>query len=162
MKSKLDKIDFKILEILQNDCRITTKKLAERLNLSSTPVFERIKKLEKEGFIDKYVAILNERKIGLKQTIFIGVKLKGHTRSYLQNFLKQVNSFEEVTECYQVSGNFDFLVKIVIADIDAYETFVQTKLSLISEIGNVHSYIAIKKGKNTTHLDLSFLKDSLE
>ncbi len=157
MKTRLDKIDLKILDILQTDCRITTKKLAERLNLSTTPVFERIKKLEKEGYIDKYVALLNERKIGLKQTIFIGVKLKGHTRSYLQNFLKQVNSFEEVAECYQVSGNFDFLLKIVLADIDAYEIFVQTKLSLISELGNVHSYIAIKKGKCTTKLDLSSL-----
>ena len=161
MKSRLDKTDIKILEILQNDCRITTKKLAEKLNLSPTPVFERIKKLEKEGYIDKYVALLNERKIGLKQTIFIGVKLKGHTRSYLQNFQNQVNSFTEVTECYQVSGNFDFLLKIVLADIDAYETFVQTKLSLISELGNVHSYIAIKNSKNTTNLDLSFLEDSL-
>ncbi|WNH10808.1 Lrp/AsnC family transcriptional regulator [Thalassobellus suaedae] len=157
MKTRLDKIDLKILEILQNDCRITTKKLAERLNLSPTPVFERIKKLEKEGYIDKYVALLNERKIGLKQTIFIGVKLKGHTRSYLQKFLNQVNDFKEVTECYQVSGNFDFLLKIVLADIDAYEIFVQTKLSLISELGNVHSYIAIKKGKCTTKLDLSSL-----
>ena len=161
MKSKLDKIDFNILEILQNDCQITTKKLAEKLSLSPTPVFERIKKLEKEGYINKYVALINERKIGLKQTIFIGVSLKGHTRSYLQSFLSQVNSFPEVTECYQVSGNFDFLLKIILADIDAYETFVQTKLSLISELGNVHSFIAIKKGKNTTNLDLSSLKNSL-
>lgn len=159
MKGKLDKIDLKILDILQNDCRITTKKLAEKLNLSTTPVFERIKKLENEGYIDKYVALLNERKIGLKQTVFIGVKLKGHTRSFLQKFLTQINTFDEVMECYQVSGNFDFLLKIVLADIDAYETFVQTKLSLISELGNVHSYIAIKKGKNTTNLDLNSLQN---
>jgi DNA-binding Lrp family transcriptional regulator len=159
MKHKLDKTDIKILEILQNDCRITTKKLAEQLNLSPTPVFERIRKLEKEGYINKYVALLDERKIGLKQTIFIGVKLKGHTRKYLQSFLTQVNNFPEVMECYQVSGNFDFLLKIVLADIDAYELFVQTKLSLISELGNVHSYIAIKKGKNTTKLDINSLKD---
>jgi DNA-binding Lrp family transcriptional regulator len=161
MKEKLDKIDLKILDILQNDCRITTKNLAEKLNLSTTPVFERIKKLEKEGYINKYVALLNERKIGLKQTVFIGVKLKGHTRSYLQKFLTQVNAFNEVMECYQVSGNFDFLLKIVLEDIDAYETFVQTKLSLISELGNVHSYIAIKKGKNITTLDLSSSFNSL-
>ncbi|WP_111708787.1 Lrp/AsnC family transcriptional regulator [Lutibacter citreus] len=155
MKKNLDKTDLKILDILQNDCRITTKKIAENLNLSTTAVFERIKKLENQGYIDKYVALLNERTIGLKQTIFIGVKLKGHTRSYLQKFLAQVDEFPEVLECYQVSGNFDFLLKIVLADIDAYETFVQTKLSLISELGNVHSYIAIKKGKNTTTLDLT-------
>lgn len=162
MSYKLDKIDYKILGLLQENCRVTTKKLSEKLNLSTSPVFERIKKLEKEGYIDNYVALLNERKIGLKQTIFIGVTLKGHTRSFLEKFLKQVNSFPEVMECYQVSGNFDYLLKIVIADMDAYEKFVQTKLSLISELGNVHSYIAIKKGKQTTKLDLKSVTDVIK
>lgn len=162
MSYKLDKVDYKILGLLQENCRITTKKLSEKLNLSTSPVFERIKKLEKEGYIDNYVALLNERKIGLKQTIFIGVTLKGHTRSFLEKFLKQVNSFPEVMECYQVSGNFDYLLKIVIADMDAYEKFVQTKLSLISELGNVHSYIAIKKGKQTTRLDLKSVTDVIK
>lgn len=162
MSYKLDKIDYKILGLLQENCRITTKKLSEKLNLSTSPVFERIKKLEKEGYIDNYVALLNERKIGLKQTIFIGVTLKGHTRSFLEKFLKQVNSFPEVMECYQVSGNFDYLLKIVIEDMDAYEKFVQTKLSLISELGNVHSYIAIKKGKQTTKLDLKSVTDVIK
>jgi len=157
MKTKLDRTDLKILELLQQNCRITTKSIAEKLNLSPTPVFERIKKLNNDGYIDKYVAILNERKMSLKQTVFVGVKLKGHTRSYLQKFLEKVTNFSEVMECYQVSGNFDFLLKIVLEDIDAYETFVQTKLSLISELGNVHSYIAIKKGKNSTVLDLNSL-----
>jgi len=162
MSYKLDKTDYKILGLLQENCRITTKKLSEKLNLSTSPVFERIKKLEKEGYIDNYVALLNERKIGLKQTIFIGVTLKGHTRSFLEKFLKQVNSFPEVMECYQVSGNFDYLLKIVIEDMDAYEKFVQTKLSLISELGNVHSYIAIKKGKQTTRLDLKSVTDMVK
>ena len=162
MSYKLDKTDYKILGLLQENCRITTKKLSEKLNLSTSPVFERIKKLENEGYIDNYVALLNERKIGLKQTIFIGVTLKGHTRSFLEKFLKQVNSFPEVMECYQVSGNFDYLLKIVIEDMDAYEKFVQTKLSLISELGNVHSYIAIKKGKQTTKLDLKSVTDMVK
>lgn len=161
MSYKLDKTDLKILDLLQENCRVTTKALAEKLNLSTTPVFERIKKLENEGYINGYVALINERKIGLKQTIFIGVKLKGHTRSYLQKFLAQVNNFPEVMECYKVSGNFDFLLKIVLEDMDAYERFVQTKLSLISEIGNVNSFIAIMKGKQTTKLDLTSLKNSI-
>ena len=162
MSYKLDKTDYKILRLLQENCRITTKKLAEKLNLSTSPVFERVKKLENEGYIDNYVALINERKIGLKQTIFIGVTLKEHTRSFLEKFLKQVNSFPEVMECYQVSGNFDFLLKIVVADMNAYEKFVQTKLSLISELGNVHSYIAIKKGKQTTKLDLTSVADTVK
>ena len=158
MKKLLDETNLRILKILQENCKISNKELAERLNRSTTPVFERIKKLEKEGYIDKYTALLNERKIGLKQTIFIGISLKGHTRSYLKNFSQQINEFPEVVEAYQVSGNFDFLLKIVLEDIDAYEKFVQTKLSLISDIRKVHSYIAIKKEKYTTFLDLDSIK----
>jgi len=160
MKKLLDQTNLKILKILQENCKISNKELANRLNLSTTPIFERIKKLEREGFIEKYTALLNERKIGLKQTIFIGISLKGHTRSYLKNFSHQINNFPEVLEAYQVSGNFDFLLKLVLEDIDAYEKFVQTKLSLISEIRKVHSYIAIKKEKYTTQFDLSSIGNS--
>ena len=158
MKKLLDHTNLKILKLLQEDCKISNKELASRLNLSTTPVFERIKKLEKAGYIENYTALLNERKIGLKQTIFIGISLKGHTRSYLKNFSQQINNFPEVVEAYQVSGNFDFLLKLVLEDIDAYEKFVQTKLSLISDIRKVHSYIAIKKEKYTTQLDLNSIK----
>lgn len=158
MKKLLDHTNLKILKLLQEDCKISNKELASRLNLSTTPVFERIKKLEKAGYIENYTALLNERKIGLKQTIFIGISLKGHTRSYLKNFSQQINKFPEVVEAYQVSGNFDFLLKLVLEDIDAYEKFVQTKLSLISDIRKVHSYIAIKKEKYTTQLDLDSIK----
>ncbi|MFS4482664.1 Lrp/AsnC family transcriptional regulator [Hyunsoonleella sp. 2307UL5-6] len=159
MKNKLDGIDIKILELLQEDSKITAKKIGEILNLSQTPIFERIKKLEKEGYIKKYSTVLSERKLGLKQTVFIGITLKGHTRSYLGNFAAQVNDFTEVSECYQVTGNFDYLLKVVVKDIDAYQTFVETKLSLIQELGNVYSYIATKKRKQTHMLDLDFLKD---
>ena len=158
MKKLLDHTNLKILKLLQEDCKISNKELASRLNLSTTPVFERIKKLEKAGYIENYTALLNERKIGLKQTIFIGISLKGNTRSYLKNFSQQINKFPEVVEAYQVSGNFDFLLKLVLEDIDAYEKFVQTKLSLISDIRKVHSYIAIKKEKYTTQLDLNSIK----
>ncbi len=161
MKNKLDTIDIKILEFLQEDSKITAKSIGEKLNLSQTPIFERIKKMEEMKYIDGYVASLNERNIGLKQTVFIGVTLKGHTRSYLDKFLAQVNDFPEVTECYQVTGNFDYLLKIVLRDIEAYQIFIETKLSLISELGSVHSYMATKKGKHTNKLDLSILKDSI-
>tara|TARA_R110002050_G_scaffold202806_1_gene338066 strand:+ start:95033 stop:95518 length:486 start_codon:yes stop_codon:yes gene_type:complete len=161
MKNKLDSTDVKILELLQEDSKISVKHISERLNFSQTPIFERIKKLEKEGYIKNYMAVLSERKLGLKQTVFIGVTLKGHTRSYLEKFLEQVNGFSEVMECYQVTGNFDYLLKVVLKDIDAYQTFVETKLSLIKELGNVHTFIATKKGKQTHKLDLGFLKNSL-
>lgn len=159
MKNKLDKIDIKILELLQENSKVTAKTIGENLNLSQTPIFERIKKLEKEGYIKNYMAILSEWKLGLKQTVFIGITLNGHTRSYLEKFLAKVNNFHEVLECYQVTGNFDYMLKVVVKDIDAYQTFVETKLSMISELNNVHTYIVTKKGKQSNKLDLSFLED---
>lgn len=154
---KLDKTDIKILELLQENSNRTTKSLAEALNLSTTPVFERIKKLEKEGYIDKYVALLNEKKIGFKQTVFIGITLQGHTRSYLEKFVKQINDFPEVVECYRVTGNFDYLLKLVVEDVEAYEQFIITKLTLLPYLGSVQSYIALSKGKQTNKLNLKNL-----
>jgi len=159
MKNKLDNTDIKILELLQENSKITAKTIGENLNLSQTPIFERIKKLEKEGYIKNYMAVLSEWKLGLKQTVFIGITLKGHTRSYLEKFLSKVNNFPEVLECYQVTGNFDFILKVIVKDIDAYQTFVETKLSLIAELNNVHTYIATKNGKQSNKVDLSFLTD---
>lgn len=157
MKSQLDTVDIRILELLQEDAKITAKSIGEQLNLTQTPIFERIKKLEREGYIKGYTAVLNERKLGLKQTVFIGVTLKGHTRSYLDKFMARVNDFPEVLECYQVTGSYDFLLKVVLQDIEAYQTFVETKLSLLPDLGNVYTYIAIKRAKQTGHLDLSSL-----
>ncbi|SDE51447.1 Lrp/AsnC family transcriptional regulator [Pricia antarctica] len=162
MKNELDTTDIRILELLQENSKMTAKQIGERLNLSQTPIFERIKKLEREGYIKNYMAVLNERKLGLKQTVFIGITLKGHTRSYLEKFLKKVSDFPEVLECYQVAGNYDFILKVILEDIEGYQVFVETKLSLISELNTVNSYIAIKKGKQTNRLDLGFLKDSVK
>ena len=106
MLMKLDQIDLRILKLLQANSNRTTKSLAEELQMSTTPVFERIKKLEKEGYIDNYVALLNAKKLGMKQTVFIGITLQGHTRSYLEKFVKQINDFPEVVECHRVTGNF--------------------------------------------------------
>lgn len=154
---KLDTTDLKILELLQENSKITAKKIGEQLGLSSTPVFERIKKLEKEGYINNYSAQLNEAKLGLKQIVFIGVSLKGHTRSFLFKFLEKINEFPEVLECYQVTGRFDYLLKLVIKDIESYQLFVETRLSLIPELENVYTFIVTKKGKQTHKLDLSHL-----
>jgi len=150
----LDHIDLKILKLLQDNSNRTTKSLAAELNLSTTPVFERIKKLEKEGYIDKYVALLNAKKVGLKQTVFIGITLQGHTRSYLEKFVKQINDFPEVIECHRVTGNFDYLLKLVVEDVEAYEKFIITKLTLLPYLGSVQSYIALSEGKRTHKLNL--------
>ena len=157
MDVKLDKTDKKILKLLQDNSNRTTKSLAEELNLSTTPVFERIKKLEKAGFIKQYAALLDAQRLGFKQTVFIGITIQGHTRSYLEKFVKQINSFPEVVECHRVSGNFDYLLKLVVKDIEAYENFILTKLTLIPYLGSVQSYISLSKGKQTHHLDLESL-----
>ncbi|WP_241828227.1 Lrp/AsnC family transcriptional regulator [Lacinutrix venerupis] len=151
----MDKIDAEILSLLQKNSNRTTKSIANELGMTTTPIFERIKKLEKEGYIKKYVAILNNKKIGLKQTVFIGITLQGHTRSYLEKFVTQINSFPEVIECHRVSGNFDYLLKLVVEDIEAYETFIISKLTLLPYLGNVQSLITLSTGKETNEIDLS-------
>jgi len=155
MQNTLDKIDSKILVLLQQNSNRTTKSIAKELGMTTTPIFERIKKLEKQGYIKKYVAVLNKKKIGLKQTVFIGITLQGHTRSYLEKFVMQINSFPEVIECHRVSGNFDYLLKLVVEDIEAYETFIISKLTLLPYLGNVQSLITLSTGKETNEVDLS-------
>ncbi len=151
----LDTIDTQILAILQKNSNRTTKSIAKELGMTTSPIFERIKKLEKEGYIKKYVAVLNNKKIGLKLTVFIGITLQGHTRSYLEKFVKEINNFPEVVECHRVSGNFDYLLKLVVEDIEAYETFIISKLTLLHYLGNIQSLIALSTGKDTNEIDLS-------
>ena len=155
MAYNLDQIDSQILALLQTNSNRTTKSIAEALNMSTSPIFERIKKLEKEGYIKKYVAVLDNKKIGLKLTVFIGITLQGHTRSYLEKFVKEINNFPEVVECHRVSGNFDYLLKLVVEDIEAYETFIISKLTLLPYLGNIQSLIALSTGKETNAIDLS-------
>ena len=129
---KLDSTDKKLLKLLQEDSNRTVKSLAEILGKTTTPIFERIKKLEKEGLIDGYAAKLNAKKLGLKQTVFIAITLQGHTRSFLEKFVSQINDFPEVVECHRISGTFDYLLKLVVKDIEAYETFIVSKLTPVS------------------------------
>lgn len=154
---KLDATDQKLLQLLQRDSNQTVKVLAQQIGKSTTPVFERIKKLEREGIIEGYTARINAKKVGLKQIVFIAISLQGHTRSYLEKFVKEINNFPEVIECHRVSGNFDYLLKLVVQDIESYETFIVTKLTLLPYIGNVQSHIALSTSKETQELDLSFL-----
>ncbi len=159
MQDKLDEIDSRILSLLQQNSDRTTKSIANELGMTTTPIFERIKKLEKQGYIKKYVALLNHNKLGLKQTVFIGITLQGHTRSFLEKFVKQINNFPEVIECHRVSGNFDYLLKLVVEDIEAYETFIITKLTLLPYLGNVQSLITLSTGKDTNEIDLSRISE---
>ena len=158
---KLDEVDIQILNSLQKNSNRTVKSLSEKLNLSTTPVFERIKKLEREGYIEGYSAILNPKKLGLKQTVFVAITLQGHTRSFLEKFVKQVNEFPEVVACHRVSGTFDYLLKLLVEDVESYENFIMTKLTLIPYLGNVQSLITLSTAKESNEIDLSHLQKNL-
>lgn len=152
-----DATDIRILKILQEDSERTIKSIAEELGLSTTPIFERIKRLKKQGYIKNYVALLNHKKLGLKQIVFVAITLQGHTRAYLEKFVKQINDFPEVIECHRVSGSFDYLLKLVVEDIETYEKFIITKLTLLPYIGSVQSLITLSTSKETNILNLDTL-----
>jgi len=151
---KLDSTDIKILEIMQQDGRITTKALADQLNLSTTPVFERVKRLERDGVIKQYVALLDNRKLDLMLTVFISISLTKHSRSYLEKFVKEVNQYPEVMECYHIAGNFDFFLKIVVKNMEIYEAFILNKLSTIANLGQVQSSFVLSKNIHKTAFSL--------
>ncbi len=150
----LDETDKKILNILQKDGRITTKALADMLGLTTTPVFERVKRLEKNGVIDKYVALLNQRNIDRKLIVFISISIKNHTRSYLETFSQEMESIPEVMEVYHIAGNYDFLVKVIMKDMEAYQKFILTRLSVINNIDHVQSSFVLSKNKYSTAFGL--------
>ncbi len=140
---KLDKTDKKILTILQDDARITTKDLSEKIHLSSTPVYERVKKLERSGVIKKYTAVLDREKIGKGTTVFLMISLSSHAKDIVDSFRKQVMSFPEVMEFYYISGNYDSLIKIMIGDMNEFKTFIEEKLSKVENVTQFQSIFAI-------------------
>lgn len=151
---KLDRTDYRILELLQQDARMTIKELSGQLNLSTTPVFERIKKLEKSGIIDHYTVVLNADKLGKKLNAFANISIKDHSKEMVQAFVAQIVSFPEVMECHFVTGAFDFMIKVLVEDIEQYNHFVMEKLSAIPNIGKVESLFSLSVGKKTTIVPL--------
>jgi len=151
---KLDLIDKKLLELLQKDAKQTTKALALKLNLSKTAVYERIKKLEKQEVIQKYTALLDRRKTNMAFVVFCHVRLTQHVKEQLVGFENQVVQLPEVLECYHVSGDYDYMLKINVADMEAYREFMTSKLTTLSQIGSTHSVFMIEEVKSSTVLKL--------
>ena len=147
---KLDQTDKKLLEFLQEDCKLTNKELSSKIHLSTTAIFERIKKLEKEGVIDKYVALVDKRKVDRSFVTFCHVKLEKHSQEYVVQFEEEVKGLEEVVECYHVSGDYDYLLKVHVKDMVAFREFMVNKLTSISHIGSTHSMFMINEVKHTT------------
>ena len=148
----LDSTDKKLINLLQNNSKQTTKQLSLQLNLSVTAVYERIKKLEKEGIIEKYVAIINKNKIEKSFLVFCHIKLIQHSKEYVTTFEREVLKLEEVSECFHVSGDYDYILKIYVKDMESYRDFMVKKLTAIKYIGSTHSTFAIEEVKNTTEI----------
>ena len=150
----LDTIDKDLLQLLQEDAKQTNKQLSLQLNLSVTAVYERIKKLEREGIITKYVSLLDKEKVHKGFTVFCHIKLVQHAQDYLTKFEEEVTSLDEVLECFHVSGDYDYLLKVVVKDIKQFRSFMVNKLTTIKHIGSTQSSFSISEVKNTTQLRL--------
>lgn len=140
---KLDKIDKNILEILQKNGNITNSQLSKEIGLSPAPTLERVKKLEQSNILKSYHAKLNTQTLGLGVMVFVSISLSSHKVGKLESFVKKITDIPEVLECYNVTGQGDFLVKILIEDIATYHTLIVQKLSQIEEIGNMSSMIVL-------------------
>lgn len=145
---KLDHIDIKILRTLQDNARLTTKELAARVNLSTTPVFERQRRLENSGYIQKYIAVLDEDKINRGFVVFCNVKLKRINREIANEFTNIIHQIPEVTECYNISGSFDYLLKINAPNMKYYQEFILNVLGSIDSLGSLESTFVMSKVKH--------------
>ena len=145
----LDATDVKILKLLQEDSNITTKELAKKVHLSVTPVFERVKKLEKEDYIKQYVAILNADKLEKSLIVFCNITLKQHTKEIGNKFVQDIKSLSQVTECYNISGDYDFLLKVLVKDMKGYQDFVLNHLGSVENIGSAHSTFVMGEIKHS-------------
>ena len=150
----MDAIDKKLLGLLQEDTKKTTKELSMVLNLSVTAVYERIKKLEREGVIKKYVALLDAKKVEKAFVVFCHIKLVQHTKDFITTFENEVMQLNEVLECFHVSGDYDYILKVAVRDMEAFREFMVTKLTGLQHIGSTHSSFVIGEVKHTTAFTL--------
>ena len=149
MTEKLDKIDLQILKTLQKNAKLTTKELAEAVHLTPTPVFERQKRLEKKGYIKKYIAVLDPEKLDLGLQVFCKVKLVQINHEIADNFVRQIQRIPEVTECYNTSGAYDYLLKVHARDMKQYQQFILNKLGDIDNVGSIESTFVMSEVKQS-------------
>lgn len=147
--SKIDEIDSTLLRLLQKNSNYTMKELGARVNLSTTPVFERIKRLEREGIIKHYGAVVDHHKMGNNIIVLCNIRLKQHTHDLIQQFMDTVQTIDEITECYNTTGEYDFQIKVYARDMKAYQDFMLNTLGNIDCIGSLHSMIVIGEIKDS-------------
>lgn len=148
MTEKLDKVDLQILRTLQENARLTTKELAAQVSLSSTPVFERLKRLEREGYIKKYIAVLDADKLNQGFVVFCNVKLRRMNKDIAMEFTRIIQNNPEVTECYNISGSYDYLLKIHAPNMKYYQKFIINVLGTIDSLGSLESMFVMDEVKH--------------
>ena len=153
----LDRIDRRILVELQDCADVSMQELGDRVGLSHTPCWRRVKRLEEGGFIRQRVALLDPARLDLEVNVFVNVNLKRHQENALSRFEEAVQDVPEVVECYTVSGETDFLLRVVVADVSAYERLLKRTLVHLPEVGNLTSTFALRQVKYTTALPLNAL-----
>ena len=152
---QLDKIDYRILHFLQNDAHITNAELAEKVGLSPSPCLRRVKALENKGIIQRYVAIVDASEVGLPISAFVSISLHSQDRDALEVFQSSVETYPEVMECYLMTGSSDFLLRVVVPDLQNYERFTD-KLTRIPGISNIQTSFALKPVIYKTELPINF------
>lgn len=150
----MDKIDRNILRELQEDTTPSLAELAEKVSLSPTPCWKRIKRLEAEGYITRRVALVNPDKVGLGVSVFVHIKTRHHNSEWLASFSKVVASFPEIAECYRMSGEYDYLLRVVVKDIQSFDRFYKELVNTVKGLTDVTSSFAMEQMKFTTALPL--------
>jgi Lrp/AsnC family leucine-responsive transcriptional regulator len=147
MLNELDPTDVRILKLLQDNARLTHKEVADKLHLTATPIARRIRRLEQDGYIRKYEAVLDPNKIGRSLVSFTHVQLKDHSKETLNNFEAAVVRLPEVLECYHMTGEYDFILRVAVSDLEAYHAFLMNKLFDLANLGAMQSTLVMKVAK---------------
>lgn len=148
--ANFDATDRELLALLQDDCKKTTKEYAYQLGLSVTAVYERIKRLERTGVITKYVALVDKKQVHRSFVVLCHIKLMQHAKEFVLQFEREVHKLPEVVECFHVSGDYDYILKVCVSGMDAYRDFMVTKLTVLKNIGSTQSTFVINEVKQTT------------
>ncbi len=150
----VDELDLKILKLLQGDAKLTAKNLGDKIALSQTPVYERIKKLERNGVIKKYVAILEPEKLDKSLVVFMNITILEHRVGSREEVINQLSELEEITELFQTSGQYDFMAKVRVSKVSDYRDFLVERMASINNIKNIESHIVLEEIKYSTSLNI--------
>jgi len=161
MSVKLDNIDAKILHVIQNDAALSVAEIADKVGLSSSPCWRRIKRMEEDGIIKQRVTRLSRQKLGLDFEVFVAVKLAMPNKENMEKFEQAIQTMPEVVQCAVVTGAVDYMLRIVTSDMHAYDRFLREKLLSFSLVSDVQSRIALRQAKDTTALPLNLISSAI-